>query len=381
MKSDRIQWIELDRSALSHNLRQFRSLIGKRRKLLAMVKANAYGHGMLETARMAVAGEADWLGVHSFEEGIALRDAGLLDPVLVVGYVPLASLEEAVRQDLRFVVYNRETVLQLEKICQKLDKQAYLHLKVETGTYRQGIEHKTLFALANDIQSSPCLVLEGLSSHFANIEDTTDHSYARFQLKNFQENLTLLDDAGIQVPLKHMSCSAAAILFPKTHFDMVRVGIGLYGLWPSRETYVSCLMKKKVPIRLRPVLSWKSRIAQLKTVPSGAFLGYGCTYRTTRRTRLALVPVGYYDGYPRDLSNVAHVLVKGQRAPLRGRVAMNFFAIDVTDIPGVKLEEEVVLLGKMDQDELSAETMAGWAGTINYEIVARINPQIPRIVK
>jgi alanine racemase len=380
MKPELLQWIELDRSALNHNLRQFRSLIGKRRKLLAMVKANAYGHGMLATARLALDSEADWLGVHSLEEGVALRDAGILDPILVVGYVPLAGLEEAVRQDLKLVVYNRETVLHLEKICRKLGKQAYLHLKVETGTYRQGIANKTLVALANAIQRSSCLVLEGLSSHFANIEDTTDHAYARLQLKNFQEHLTLLDEEGIQVPLKHMSCSAATMLFPKTHFDMVRVGIGLYGLWPSRETYVSCLMKNKVPIRLRPVLSWKSRIAQLKTIPFGAFLGYGCTYRTTRRTRLALVPVGYYDGYPRDLSNVAHVLVKGQRAPLRGRVAMDFCAIDVTDIPGVKLEEEVVLLGKMDQDELTAETLAGWAGTINYEIVARLNPEIPRIV-
>jgi len=381
MKPDLIQWIELDRSAFNHNLRQFRLLIGKQRKLLAMVKANAYGHGILEMARLAVTGEADWLGVHSLEEGIALRKADLHAPVLVVGYVPLVGLEEAVRQDLCLVVYNRESVMRLENICKKLGKQALLHLKVETGTYRQGMELETLLPLAKAIHTSPCLVLEGISSHFANIEDTTDHAYAGFQLKNFQESLKVLADQDIPVSLRHMSCSAAAMLFPKTHFDMVRVGIGLYGLWPSKETYVSCLIKKKKPVRLRPVLNWKARIAQLKSVPSGSFIGYGCTYKTTRRTRLAVVPVGYYDGYPRDLSNVAHVLVKGKRAPLRGRVAMDFFTIDVTDIPGVKLEEEVVLLGKMGQDELTAETLAGWAGTINYEIVARINPEIPRILK
>jgi alanine racemase len=234
--------------------------------------------------------------------------------------------------------------------------------------------------MAKTIHSSSCLVLEGISSHFANIEDTTDHSYARNQLKSFQECLERLTAEGIKVRLRHMSCSAAVMLFPKTHFDMVRVGIGVYGLWPSRETYVSCVMQKKEPVSLRPVLSWKARIAQLKSVPAGAFVGYGCTYRTTRKTHLALVPVGYFDGYPRQLSNVAYVLVKGQRAPLRGRVAMNFIAIDVTDIPGVKLEEEVVLLGKMNQDELSAETMAAWAGTINYELVARLNPEIRRLV-
>ena len=380
MKSDLIQWIELDRSAFNHNLRQFRLLIGKQRKLLAMVKANAYGHGMLEMARLAVAGEADWLGVHSLEEGIALRKAGLHAPVLVVGYVPLVGLEEAVRQDLSMVVYNRESVLRLENICKKLGKQALLHLKVETGTYRQGIELDALLTMARAIQASPCLVLEGISSHFANIEDTTDHAYAGFQLKNFQESLKVLADENIPVSLRHMSCSAAVMLFPKTHFDMVRAGIGLYGLWPSKETYVSCLIKKKKPVLLRPVLNWKARIAQLKSVPSGSFIGYGCTYKTTRRTRLAVVPVGYYDGYPRDLSNVGYALVKGQRAPLRGRVAMDFFVVDVTDIPGVKLEEEIVLLGKMGKDELTADTMATWAGTINYEIVARLNPGIPRIL-
>ena len=223
-------------------------------------------------------------------------------------------------------------------------------------------------------------MLEGISSHFANIEDTTDHSYAGLQLENFRRNLERLTEAGIKIPLRHMSCSAAAMLFPKTHFEMVRVGIGVYGLWPSRETYVSCLMAKKEPIQLRPVLSWKARVAQLKTVPAGAFVGYGCTYRATRRLRLALAPVGYYDGYPRQLSNVAYVLVKEKRAPLRGRVAMDFIALDVTDIPGVKREDEVVLLGKEGAETLTADTLAGWAGTINYEIVARLNPEIPRIV-
>lgn len=380
MKPDFLQWIELDRSALLHNLKQFRRLIGKRRYLLAMVKADAYGHGMLETARLALSGEADWLGVHSLEEGIALRNAGVDAPVLVVGYVLQSRLEEAVRQDLRLTVYNRATVGRLERICRRIGKKAHLHLKVETGTYRQGLENAALVTLAKAVQAGPNLILEGISSHYANIEDTTDHAYAGFQLKNFQRNLAQLAEAGIEIPLRHMSCSAAAMLFPETHFEMVRVGIGLYGLWPSRETYVSSLMSEQEPIKLRPVLSWKARVAQVKSVPAGAFVGYGCTYRATRRLRLALVPVGYYDGYPRQLSNVAYALVKGRRAPLRGRVAMDFIALDVTDLHGVKQEDEVVLLGEMGEETLTADTLAAWAGTINYEIVARLHPGIPRIV-
>ena len=155
----------------------------------------------------------------------------------------------------------------------------------------------------------------------------------------------------------------------------------MYGLWPSKETYVSCLQERRDPIELSPVLTWKTRIAQIKDVPKGAYIGYGRTYRTTRQTRLAVLPVGYSDGYPRRLSNVAHVLIKGQRSPLRGRVAMNFITTDVTDIPGVSLEEEAVLLGPSEGDAVTADMLADWSGTINYEIVSRLNPLIPRVVR
>jgi alanine racemase len=180
--------------------------------------------------------------------------------------------------------------------------------------------------------------------------------------------------------MKHMSCTASTILFPEPEFNLARVGIGLYGLWPSKETYLSSVLEKKEPPSLKPVLSWKARIAQIKKVPAGAFIGYGCTYRTTRPTVLAVIPVGYYDGYDRRLSNTAHVLVKGRRAPVRGRVAMDFFMADVTDIPGIKLEDEATLLGADGRERIAAEDLASLAGTIGYEVLARINPLIPRIV-
>jgi alanine racemase len=181
-------------------------------------------------------------------------------------------------------------------------------------------------------------------------------------------------------PMRHAACSAAALLFTETHLDLARVGISLYGLWPSRETYVSCLEEGQPALDLHPALTWKTRVAQVKNVAEGSFIGYGCTYRTTRPSRIAALPVGYHEGYDRGLSGVAHVLVRGRRAPVRGRVCMNICMVDVTDIPGVEVEDEVVLLGTQGDERVSAEQLAAWCGTISYEIVSRIHPGLPRLV-
>jgi len=375
-----LKWVEIDSSALSHNIHQFRKLIGENRKLLVMVKANAYGHGIMEVSDIALRAGADWLGVDSLEEGLFLRKKGFNCPILTVGYIPLEGLKEAVTNDLRLNVYNLEAVSQLAAICRQLNKKALLHVKVETGTFRQGVSGEEVLSFIHKIQEFPELVLEGLSSHFANIEDTTDHTYAQFQLKNFNNILHELKKNNIKIPIKHISCSASAILFPETYFDMVRAGIGIYGLWPSKETYLSCLLQKRKPLLLKPVLSWKTRIAQIKKVPKDSFIGYGCTYRTTRATVLAVLPVGYYDGYSRGLSNSSYVLISGQRAPIRGRVAMDFIMADITDIPGINLENEVILIGSDGEEVITADDLALLVETINYEIVSRINPLISRII-
>ncbi len=380
MAGAHVERVEIGHAALVHNIREFRRIIGRKRLFLAVVKANAYGHGLLETSRIAAAEGVDWLGVNSVDEGAALRDAGIEVPVLVLGYAPLGDLEEAVARDLRMTVYNRETVKRLAALARRTHRDVRLHIKVETGTWRQGVVPKDLGTFVRDVQSSPGLVVEGLSSHFANIEDTTKHDYPRLQLDCYRTACRELEAGGLRVPIKHMSCTASTILFQEPDFNLARVGIGLYGLWPSKETYLSSALEKKEPPDLKPVLSWKARIAQIKKVPAGAFIGYGCTYRTTRPTVLAVIPVGYYDGYDRRLSNAAHVLVKGRRAPVRGRVAMDFFMADVTDIPGVKLEDEATLLGADGRERIAAEDLAALAGTIGYEILARINPLIPRVV-
>jgi alanine racemase len=380
MKAKPMQWIEIDSSALSSNVHQFRRLIGKDRRLLATVKANAYGHGLLEVATIALRAGVDWLGVHSIEEGIFLREKKVDCPILVLGYVSLNELDQAIEHDLRLTVYNPETIERLADLASRTQKKIRLHLKVETGTHRQGILEENVLSFSEKIREHPGLVLEGMSSHFANIEDTTNHSYARFQLDNFKRMAQKLEAHGIGIPIKHMSCTAAAILFPETYFDMVRIGIGMYGLWPSKETYLSCILQNREPIQLKPVLSWKARIAQIKKIPKGAFVGYGCTFRATRETTLAVLPLGYFDGYGRQFSNVSFVLIKGQRAPVRGRIAMDFMMTDVTDIPDVEVEDEAVLVGEDGGERLTVDDLAALAETINYEIIARINPLIPRLV-
>jgi alanine racemase len=375
-----VERVEISRSALVHNIGEFRRLIGPRKKFLAVVKANAYGHGLLEVAQIAAAQGVDWLGVNTADEGAELREAGISLPILVLGYTPLARLAEAAARDLRLTVYNLETVRRLATLAARTGTKVRLHVKVETGTWRQGVDPASLPAFLEEIRRRPGLEVEGLSSHFANIEDTTKHDYPRRQLEVFRAACRVAEARGGRVPLKHMSCTASTILFPERGFNLARVGIGLYGLWPSKETYLSCLLDRKEPLSLRPVLSWKAGIAQIKRAPAGAYIGYGCTYRTTRPTRLAVVPVGYFDGYDRGLSNAAHVLVKGRRAPVRGRVAMDFFMADVTDVPGAGLEDEVTLLGADGGERITAEDLAALAGTISYEILARINPLVPRIV-
>jgi len=375
-----LRWIEIDRSALIHNIHQFRKLIGEKRKLLAVVKANAYGHGILAVSKIALRAGADWLGVDSLEEGLLLRKEGFNCPILTVGYISIENLKEAVINNLRLTVYNLETIGRLAEVCRQLQKKANLHVKVETGTFRQGLMGEDVLSFIRKVQEFPELVVEGVSSHFANIEDTTDHTYSQFQLENFEKAIRRLKRNKIEIPIRHMSCTASTILFPQTYFDLVRAGIGLYGLWPSKETYLSCLLQKRQPLVLKPVLSWKTRVAQIKKVPKGSFIGYGCTYRTTRESVLAVLPVGYYDGYSRSLSNSSYVLIKGQRAPLRGRVAMDFVMVDVTDIPGINLEDEVILIGRDGEEAITADDLASLVGTINYEIVSRISPYISRIV-
>jgi len=375
-----LNWVEIDAGALRNNIAEFKRRLGPGPRLGAVVKSNAYGHGMTEVARVATAASADWLCVNNVDEGVALRKAGLTLPILVMGYVPLDGLGEVVAHALQPIVFNPETVDRLNEIASARGTTVGVHVKVETGTHRQGVLERDVPAFIARLRSARSLTLSGVTTHFANIEDTTNHDFAESQMAAFSRVADAIAALHPAPFLRHSACSAAVLLFNRTHLDLARVGISLYGLWPSKETYVSCLERGKPSLDLKPVLTWKTRIAQVKQVPEGGFVGYGCAWRATRATTIAVLPVGYYEGYDRELSGLAHVLVRGKRAPVRGRVCMNMCMVDVTDIPGACLEDEVVLLGRQGDERITAEQLAAWRGTIAYEIVSRIHPSLPRVI-
>jgi len=375
-----INWVEVDAGALRRNVSEFRRRLGPEPKLGAVVKSNAYGHGMLEAAKIFREAGADWLCVNNVDEGVALREAGASGPVLIMGYVPLDALGDVVAQDLEPVIYNQESVAALEQQARKQGKTARVHLKIETGTHRQGVLERNVPDFVRAIDATSSVRLAGVGTHFANIEDTTNHEFAESQIVAFNRIAEAIAQVHPQPLLRHTACSAAVLLFNRTHLDLARIGISLYGLWPSKETYVSCLERGKPSLDLTAALTWKTRIAQVKEVPEGGYVGYGLTWRATRPTTIAVLPVGYYEGFDRELSGIAHVLVRGKRAPVRGRVCMNMCMVDVTDIQGAALEDEVVLIGRQGDEKITAEQIAAWCGTISYEIVSRIHPSLPRVL-
>lgn len=372
-----LTWIEISRSALEHNVKTFRTLIGVNTQLCSVVKSNAYGHGLVEVAPILVEAGADWLAVNSLAEALTLHHSGVRVPLYIMGYILNGELELAIEKGFHFVVYNLETLQLVAKICSQLQKPAFTHLKLETGTFRQGIlDHELEKFLAFYLQN-PLVQLEGVVTHFANIEDTTDHTYANQQHQQFESSLQKIRAKGLDPKYLHCANSAATLLFPKTYYNLVRVGIGNYGMWPSPETYVSTQLLGSGVI-LKPALTWKTRIAQIKTVPAGSFIGYGCTYKTTSTSTLAVLPIGYYDNYSRLFSNTSYVLVHGQRSPVRGRIFMNMVVVDISDIPQARVEDEVVILGSQGEEAITAEQLATWSSTINYEVTTRINETIER---
>ena len=345
------------------------------------VKADAYGHGLPEIISLLMErDDIPYVSVHSLEEAIICRQAGWDRKIMVLGPLPVDQADAALDYGLEPVVTSKELLSTLGRWADKYQTKILTHLKLETGTNRQGITEKELAGITAIYKKHRYLVLHGASTHFANIEDTTSHEYAQFQLSNFNRLVTALKRAGLKPKYRHTASSAALLLFEKTRFDLVRPGLAMYGHWPSKETYLSYRLQGKTNNILKPVLTWKTRVTQIKAVPADSFVGYGCSYRTTAPTKLAILPAGYYDGYDRALSNQAYVPIRGKRAPVRGRICMNLMMVEVTDIAGVKLEEPVILIGTAKGEKLTAEQLGNWAGTINYEILARLSPATQRII-
>jgi len=381
-----LSWCEVSTTALEANARAFKSRVGDGR-LGVVVKAEAYGHGLVLAARAFLRGGADWLVVNAIHEAVSLREAGVDAPIYVVGNVPAFQARLAVEHDLRVILYDRDVARALSQAARDMNRVARVHIKIETGNHRQGLALEDALGLARYLGDNlKGIEIEGVSTHYADIEDTTDHRFAMLQVERFEAAVAAFRAAGFPVPMTNTANSAATILWPRTHGAVVRVGLAAYGLWPSTETYAAALALPEqregrggfLP-DLVPALSWRARIVQVKDVPAGAWVGYGRTYRCTHSTRIAVIPVGYHEGYDRRLSNLGHALVGGVRAPIRGRVCMNMAMIDVTDHSDAKVGDVVTLLGADGDERISAEDLARWCGTINYEIVSRIHPVIPRL--
>jgi alanine racemase len=361
--------LTVDLAALRHNYLQLRQRLSPGVQLLAVVKADAYGHGLIPAARILAAAGAEYLGVASLDEGLALRQEGLDLPILLLmGIIPQES-QAAVASDLEVVLYRKDVAQALEEAGRSLGKKARVHLKVDTGMGRLGITPREVLPFLESLKNSSYLEVLGLISHLA-MADIADKTYTRKQLQEFLTLLTAAREQGWELPLSHIANSAALVDFPEAHFGMARPGISLYGSPPSPE--------RSWGVDLKPVMSFTTQVLQLKRLPPGSSISYGGTYTTKDWCDLAVLPVGYCNGYPRLLSNRGQILLKGRRAPIRGRVCMNLIMVEVNHIPDVTEGEPATLLGEDGGDRLTADDLAAWAETISYEIYCALGSANPR---
>ncbi len=368
-------WIEIDKKALAHNVAQFLKLIPKKTRLMAVIKSNAYGHGLILTAKVLLAlrsfSEGGWFGVDSIVEAMRMRREGIKNPILVLGSTLPARMKEAAEQNITLTVSNSESLNSL----MRTNKRIAFHLKVDTGMYRQGFLPAEIFKLLNFLKRHK-IFPQGIYTHFAS-KDLGFPIYTKLQLSEFKKVLADFEKAGFKNLIRHAAASNATILFPESHFDMVRIGMGLYGYWPSLIAKVD-----HSPVTsLQPVLNWKTVVGEIKEIPGGSYLGYDLIEQVKRKTKIAVLPVGYWHGYGRALSSIGEVLIRGRRAKVLGRVSMDMIVVDVTDTPKVRVGDEVVLIGRQGREEIWADELALKASTSEYEFLTRINPLIRRVTK
>lgn len=362
---------KIDLDAVLYNYNNTRAKLSNGTKLLGVIKADAYGHGAVELAKI-LDDKCDFFGVACIEEAVELKKASIKTPLLILGYVSPCEYELVVKYDIRIPVFSYDVALALSKEAVKQNKTVAFHFCIDTGMSRIGMQVNDESAdLCKKIISLPNIEAEGLFSHFATA-DETDLSKAVAQRDCFKKFVALLEDRGINIPIKHINNSAGIMNFDE-EFDMCRMGIVLYGLYPSHEVDESLLS-------IKPVMTWTARISHIKLLEAGREISYGGTYKTTETRKIATIPVGYADGYPRILSNKGCVLVNGERAPIVGRVCMDQFMVDITDITGdVNIEDEVVLVGKQGDEILSMEEVSENAYSFNYELPCNVARRVPRV--
>lgn len=365
-------WVEVDLSAVAHNFRELRRITAPQTQMMAVVKANAYGHGAVEVSKRVLREGADRLAVAILDEARELRAAGITAPILILGYTPPDQLPRVVEMGIEQTVYTWEAAKTLSEAATSLHKTAKAHIKLDTGMTRLGFStaDENIETVIN-ISKLPNLEIEGIWTHFA-VADITDKTFTREQAARFLGFVEKLERQGVHIPLKHVCNTAGIIDTPEFHMDMVRTGIGLYGMYPSDEV-------DKSRLQLIPAMTFKAMVAYVKPVRAGVTVSYGRTFTVPRDTVVATIPVGYADGYTRLLSGKSEVLIRGRRAPVIGRVCMDQFMADVGHIDGVTGGDEAVLFGRQGDDEIKADELAHILGTINYEITCMIGARVPRI--
>lgn len=378
-------WIEISEKNLIHNVKAHYNFLDKGVKLSPVVKSNAYGHGLLLVSQVLdKMKEVGFLSVVNLEEAIILRKNKIKKPILVLSYYEIEESREdfvkqikfAINHNISLMAYDLKQIESFNKIAKQLKKKIKIHIKVETGMARVGVLYEQALEFINKVSKLENVEIEGLASHFATTEESNQY-FAKFQLSNFKKLIKELDRLDINIPIKHMAASAAITLSKENHFNAVRLGIAMYGLWPSQENKKT-INRKYPEFKLKPALSWKTKLFQVKKLKADVPVGYGCTYRTTKNITMGLIPVGYFEGLDRGFSNKGYVLVKGQRCPIIGTICMNITMIDISKVKNTKVGENVTLIGKSGKREIKADDLALDINTINYELVTRLNSEIFR---
>ena len=363
-------WAEVDLKAIEYNYKQVRKAVGKKINIMVVVKANAYGHGTVEVSGVLEKLGVDYLGVATTDEAVRLRDHGIKTPVLILGSVLPSEVKVAIEKDITLTLCSDDLLDAIKKEAQDGSK-VKVHIKVDTGMGRIGIWHEEALPFAKKALAEKCLAVEGIYTHFS--AAGRDDFFTNYQIEAFEKLLADLEKHWIKIPLRHAANSIATVDFKRSHLNFVRPGLIIYGMYP-KYTFPKL-------IKLKPALSLKTKIVFIKDTPPGRSISYGRTYVTQKHTKVATLPIGYADGYCRNLSNRAYALVKGHRAPVIGKVTMDQTMIDVGHIKGVKIGDEVVLIGKQGREEIRMEKLARLAGTIAYEVASLISNRVPRIYK
>lgn len=375
MQSDLpLSYIEISKENLIHNIKQFRSLLKSGTKIASVVKANAYGHGDYEVVKI-ISPYTDYFQVDSIEEFERIRKV-TKKPVLVFGYLNEDGIKKAIKMKAIISSFDLIHLLKINYIAKNLKTKAKVHVAIDSYLGREGIMPNQIINFIVEVKKMKNIEVDGIYSHFANIEDTMNFTHAQKQIDMYHEYIKVFKEKGFEKINTHISATSGILVYEKGNslHNIVRLGIGLYGIWPSE--HLKYLNKKK--INLKPVLKWVTHVAQIKILPPNHPIGYGLTYITKKTTKIAVIPQGYADGLPRSLSNNGEVLIKGKRAKILGRVAMNMIVVDVSHIKDVLPEDEVVILGRQGNNEITSEQIAKESGTINYEAVTRISPLLPR---